>query len=198
MWKQPPRGFGEFALHRHAPPAPDQAQGGLQPRPVLANWQLFSGWPYRAGHTGLGFHIGGKAAALASEEVLRHFANGVVAAGVSLLLCQKLVAPTLLPLSKARPHQGYILARMAPSRLHQRQRMPGRHLGAASLGHSASWAALMLPCHTGLVFDLGCSGCSPSATCWCYHGSRCDTSAPPRRSAVRRRWRSSSRLRWAS
>ena len=137
MWKQPPRGFGEFALHRHAPPAPDQAQGGLQPRPVLANWQLFSGWPYRAGHTGLGFHIGGKAAALASEEVLRHFANGVVAAGVSLLLCQKLVAPTLLPLSKARPHQGYILARMAPSRLHQRQRMPGRHLGAASLGELA-------------------------------------------------------------
>ena len=29
--KQPPRGLGQFAL-LHAPPAPDHAQGGLQPR----------------------------------------------------------------------------------------------------------------------------------------------------------------------
>ena len=33
-----------FALP-HAPPAPDQAQGGLQPRPASANWQKRSGWP---------------------------------------------------------------------------------------------------------------------------------------------------------
>ena len=30
--RQPPRGLGQFAL-QHAPPASDQAQGGLQPRP---------------------------------------------------------------------------------------------------------------------------------------------------------------------
>ena len=42
--EQPPRGFGQFAL-QHAPPAPDQAQGGLQPRPASANWQICSGWP---------------------------------------------------------------------------------------------------------------------------------------------------------
>ena len=34
--KQPPRGFGRFAL-QHAPPAPDQAQGSLQPRPASAS-----------------------------------------------------------------------------------------------------------------------------------------------------------------
>ena len=45
---------------------------------------------------------GGEAAALASEEMLRRFADGVVAAGVSLLLCQKLVAPALLRLLDER------------------------------------------------------------------------------------------------
>ena len=42
--KQPPRGFGQFSL-QHAPPAPDQAQGGLPPRPALAYWRMRSGWP---------------------------------------------------------------------------------------------------------------------------------------------------------
>ena len=42
--KQPPRGFGQFAL-QHAPPASDQAQGGSQPRPASASWQMSSGWP---------------------------------------------------------------------------------------------------------------------------------------------------------
>eukprot|EP00964_Phaeocystis_antarctica_P033663 scaffold19084_cov64-Phaeocystis_antarctica.AAC.6 len=42
--KQPPGGFGQFAL-QHAPPAPDQAQGGLNSRPASANWQMLSGWP---------------------------------------------------------------------------------------------------------------------------------------------------------
>ena len=37
--KQPSRGFGHFAL-QHAPPAPDQARGGLQPQSALANWQI--------------------------------------------------------------------------------------------------------------------------------------------------------------
>ena len=50
--QQPPRGFGRL---QHAPPAPDQAQGGLQsrlasaspgqPRPAPANRQIYSGWP---------------------------------------------------------------------------------------------------------------------------------------------------------
>ena len=42
--KEPPRGFSPFAL-QHAPPAPDQAQGGLQRRPASAKRQLCSGWP---------------------------------------------------------------------------------------------------------------------------------------------------------
>ena len=41
---QPPRGFGPFALP-HAPLVPDQAQGGLQPRPASAKGQRCSGWP---------------------------------------------------------------------------------------------------------------------------------------------------------
>ena len=42
--RQPRTGFGQFAL-QHAPPAPDRAQGGPQPRPASANWQTCSGWP---------------------------------------------------------------------------------------------------------------------------------------------------------
>ena len=42
-----------------APPAPDQAQGGLQPRPASANWQTCSGW--LAGHTSLVLHLGNRA-----------------------------------------------------------------------------------------------------------------------------------------
>jgi phosphomannomutase len=53
--RQPRTGFGQFAL-QHAPPAPDRAQGGPQPRPASANWQIRSGW--LAGHTGLVFPIG--------------------------------------------------------------------------------------------------------------------------------------------
>ena len=70
-----------------------------QPRPASASLGQLADMFWLAGL----FHKGGEAAALASEEVLRHFANGVVSAGVSLLLCQKLVAPALIPLSKARP-----------------------------------------------------------------------------------------------
>ena len=44
MWKPAALRFGQFALQR-APPAPDQAQGGLQPRSALANWQMWPGWP---------------------------------------------------------------------------------------------------------------------------------------------------------
>jgi hypothetical protein len=40
--KPRPRGFGPFAL-QHAPPAPDQAQGGLQVRPASVNRQMCSG-----------------------------------------------------------------------------------------------------------------------------------------------------------
>ena len=39
--KQPPRGFGQFAL-QHAPAAPDHAQGDLPPRPASASWLY---WP---------------------------------------------------------------------------------------------------------------------------------------------------------
>ena len=43
--KQPPRGFRRFAL-QHAPPAPDQAQGGLEPRPVAVDdCQICPGGP---------------------------------------------------------------------------------------------------------------------------------------------------------
>ena len=42
--EQPPGGLGQPAL-QHAPPAPDQARGGLQPRPASASWQRCSGWP---------------------------------------------------------------------------------------------------------------------------------------------------------
>ena len=52
---------------------------------------------------------------------------------------------------------------MAPSRpqQRQRQRVPGaapslgRHLGAASLGQPAAWAALLLAGHTRLGSDIG-------------------------------------------
>ena len=45
MRKQPPRGFGQFALQlQHAPPEPDRAQGGLEPRSASANWPRYSGW----------------------------------------------------------------------------------------------------------------------------------------------------------
>ena len=56
--RQPPRGVGHFGL-QHAPPAPEQAQGCLQPRPASANWQTCSGW--LAGHTGLVLHLGNRA-----------------------------------------------------------------------------------------------------------------------------------------
>ena len=39
---------------QHAPPAPDQDEGGLQPRPASANWQTCS--ENKAGHTDLVFH----------------------------------------------------------------------------------------------------------------------------------------------
>jgi hypothetical protein len=39
-----PCGFG--LTLEHAPPAPDETQGGLQPRPASASWQICSGWPW--------------------------------------------------------------------------------------------------------------------------------------------------------
>ena len=56
----PPRGVGQCAP-QHAPPAPDRARGGLQPRPASANRQVHS----LAGHTGFFFHIGGSRSARA-------------------------------------------------------------------------------------------------------------------------------------
>ena len=44
VWKTVPRGFGRFAL-KHAPPTPEQAQDGLQPRPASADWQMCAGRP---------------------------------------------------------------------------------------------------------------------------------------------------------
>ena len=55
---QPPRGFGPFAL-QHAPPAPGQAQGGLQPRPASAGLGQLAALFRLASHTGLVFDIGG-------------------------------------------------------------------------------------------------------------------------------------------
>ena len=53
--------------------------------------------------------------------------------------------------SKAR--LGFVSTRMAPSVRLSARRCPGRHLGAASLGKSASWAALAGL--IGLAFDIG-------------------------------------------
>ena len=50
---QPPRALGQFAL-QHAPPAPDQAQGGLQLRPASASLGQLAGRLY----TGLDFSTG--------------------------------------------------------------------------------------------------------------------------------------------
>ena len=47
--EKPP--ISEASAHsplQHAPPAPDQAQGGLQLRPASVNWQTCSGWPATA------------------------------------------------------------------------------------------------------------------------------------------------------
>ena len=41
---RPEATFGQPAL-QHAPPVPEQAQPGLQPRPASANWQMCSGRP---------------------------------------------------------------------------------------------------------------------------------------------------------
>ena len=55
--KQPrPRRRGHSAL-RHAPPAPEQAQGGLQPRSASANWRVCPAWPAMPG---LFCHAGGR------------------------------------------------------------------------------------------------------------------------------------------
>ena len=65
----PRTGFGQFAL-QHTPPAPDQAQGGPQPRSASADWQIrsmcicsicfvCSGWlAIPCSHTGLVSPIG--------------------------------------------------------------------------------------------------------------------------------------------
>ena len=65
IWTRPPlpprRGTITWCLRRPAlskaaaPSAPDQAQGGLQPPPASANWQICSGWP---AVPALLFHIG--------------------------------------------------------------------------------------------------------------------------------------------
>tara|TARA_B100000795_G_C22381419_1_gene279884 strand:+ start:63 stop:422 length:360 start_codon:yes stop_codon:yes gene_type:complete len=53
--RQPTRGVGQFAL-QHAPPAPEHAQGGLQPRPASASFgQLADVFPAGVRHPGLVF-----------------------------------------------------------------------------------------------------------------------------------------------
>ena len=53
--RQPTRGVGPFAL-QHAPPAPEHAQGGLQPRPASASFgQLADVFPAGVRHPGLVF-----------------------------------------------------------------------------------------------------------------------------------------------
>ena len=44
----------------------DEAQGGLQPRPASANWQICSGW--LTSHTGLAFLVGGGRACAGSSR----------------------------------------------------------------------------------------------------------------------------------
>ena len=85
---------------------------------------------------------GGEAAALASEEMLRRFADGVVAAGVSLLLCQKLVAPALLRLLDER--NVLVLPRLSL-----------RHIGAARMLSGAAPLAQLLPPKAGELGLLG-------------------------------------------
>ena len=61
--EQPPRGFGQFTLRR-APPAPDEAQGGLQPWPASAYFQMcfrpayFQGRPATGVRAALALHTG--------------------------------------------------------------------------------------------------------------------------------------------
>ena len=64
MWKtRPPRGLGQLA-RQHAPPAPDHAQGGLQPRPAAATLGQPADWhPFRVRKPGL-FPAQAQAAAL--------------------------------------------------------------------------------------------------------------------------------------
>ena len=54
QWKAAAQRLRPFAL-QHALPAPEHAEGGLQPRPAAASWQVF----WLAGHTGLLFRTGG-------------------------------------------------------------------------------------------------------------------------------------------
>ena len=85
---------------------------------------------------------GGEVAALASEEMLRRFADGVAAAGVSLLLCQKLVAPALLRLLDER--NVLVLPRLSL-----------RHIGAAKTLSGAAPLAQLLPPKAGELGLLG-------------------------------------------
>ena len=54
--KQPPTSFGRFALP-HASPAPDRAQGGLQPRSASAGRCQLADVFRLAGQTGLVYHV---------------------------------------------------------------------------------------------------------------------------------------------
>ena len=85
---------------------------------------------------------GGEAAAQASEAALRRFADGIVAAGVALLLCQKLVAPALLRLLDER--NVLVLPRLSL-----------RHIGAAKTLSGAAPLAQLLPPEVGELGLLG-------------------------------------------
>ena len=108
--QQPPRGFGRL---QHAPPAPDQAQGGIQPlpasaspgqpRPASANRQIYSGWPAipvsfppRLPHAPTRAHRRGAPCALGTRTAPQPHPSGCAAALVALTLTLTL-APTLAP-----------------------------------------------------------------------------------------------------
>ena len=57
MWKPAALRFGQFALQR-APPAPDQAQGGLQPQPASTSLGQLADVFWLAGHTVRVSHTG--------------------------------------------------------------------------------------------------------------------------------------------
>ena len=115
--RQPPGGFGQLAL-QHAPPAPEQAQGGLQPRP---SWQIGSSCPAISGGR-LSWSSGGRTQlAVTKRRPHTHQA--------ATQLCPK---PTL-PQAPSRPQEAQV-RRARPTSYTGRASGPEHHAHTHSRG----------------------------------------------------------------